>query len=191
MEITMTVGQIAKELGVSRQAVYQKIRLDKQLQADLQQFTVKQGNKTLYTAEGQKRLIEAFSGRENVKRETTTEKKVNSQLVDSLQDTVVLLKDQVETLKVQLEVKDDQIRHLQKHVDELTTALQAAQALHGLEHSPKAIEVETVPADQPGEHPQPERKPERQERQRRTAPERVAPGLPKLSLFQKIKKALK
>ena len=177
MEGKLTVGQIAKELGVSRQAVYQKIRLDRQLQADLQPFTVKQGNKTLYTAEGQKRLIEAFSGRENVK----TEKKSNSNSQQQL----------IDLLREQLEVKDKQIEQLSERLKEVTTALQAAQALHGLEHSPKAIEVETVPAEQPGEHPQPERKPERQERQRRTVPKREAPGQPKLSLFQKIKKALK
>lgn len=194
-----SVGQISKALGVSRQAVYQKIRSDKRLQADLQPFTVKQGKYTLYSLQGQKRIIQAFSEHSsakskpdidiNCKPEADKEQLTNAnKLIDSLQNTIDILRADIETLKEQLTVKDAQISREQEHVKELTTALHAAQALHGLEHKEKALEVEAVPVDHPGEHPQPEQKPERQ---RRTTPERVAAGLPKLSLFQKIKKALK
>lgn len=195
-----SVGQISKALGVSRQAVYQKIRSDKRLQADLQPFTVKQGNYTLYSLQGQKRIIQAFSEHSSVKSkpdiDTNCKPEIDKEqltsankLIDSLQNTIDILRADIETLKEQLTVKDAQISREQEHVKELTTALHAAQALHGLEHKEKALEVEAVPVDHPGEHPEPEQAPERT---RRKPVQRVAPERPRrLGLIERIKRAIK
>lgn len=121
-----SISQIAKDLGVSRQAVYQKIKNNSELSSDLSKFTVKKNNATLYTLQAQKMISLAFSNGVTANCKRTIDSKqmsIDNRLIDSLTD--------------QLKVKDKQIEELtaalkssQEQQSLLTQALTAAQALH-------------------------------------------------------------
>ena len=138
-----SITQIAAELGVTRQAVYKKIKSNNKLSTGLQEFTVNQGKFTVYSLQGQELIKQAFLNSDSVNCKPSTESKpkaVDSKLVDTLQATI-------ETLTKQLEVKDKQINTLTDTVKELTIALKAAQALHGMDKQQTVIEtkVKTEP----------------------------------------------
>ena len=136
-----TISQIAAELGVTRQAVYQRIK-SAELSTRLQPFTVKHNNTKVYTLQGQELIKQAFSSGVNVNCKQAVDSKrqsIDSKLIDSLTE--------------QLQVKDKQIQQLTEQVstllqqiDKLTTALQAAQALHGMDKQQAVIEVRERPA---------------------------------------------
>lgn len=121
-----SISQIAKDLGVSRQAVYQKIKNNSELSSNLSKFTVKKNNATLYTLQAQKMISLAFSNGVTANCKRTIDSKqmsIDNRLIDSLTD--------------QLKVKDKQIEELtaalkssQEQQSLLTQALTAAQALH-------------------------------------------------------------
>ena len=137
-----SITQIAAELGVTRQAVYKKIKSNSELSTSLQEFTVNQGKFTVYSLQGQWLIKQAFLSPESVNCKPSTDSKpkvVDSKLVDTLQKTV-------EALTKQLEVKDNQINTLTETVKELTIALKAAQALHGMDKQQKTIEVKAAPS---------------------------------------------
>lgn len=133
-----SISEIAKELKVSRQAVYQKIKTNTELSAALSQLTVKRNSTTFYSLQAQNLIKQAFESAVNVNYRQTIDSKptsIDSKLIDSLTK--------------QLEVKDEQIKSLTEQVSslvnqiaKLTTALQAAQALHGMDKQQKAIEVQ-------------------------------------------------
>ena len=115
-----SISQIAKDLGVSRQAVYQKIKNNSELSSNLSKFTVKKNNATLYTLQAQKMISLAFSNGVTI---DSKQMSIDNRLIDSLTD--------------QLKVKDKQIEELtaalkssQEQQSLLTQALTAAQALH-------------------------------------------------------------
>ena len=135
-----SITQIAAELGVTRQAVYKKIKSNSELSTGLQEFTVNQGKFTVYSLQGQELIKQAFLNSDSVNCKPSTESKpkaVDNKLVDTLQKTV-------DTLTKQLEVKDKQINTLTDTVKELTIALKAAQALHGMDKHQTAIEVDVA-----------------------------------------------
>ena len=144
MDDFKSISQLAKELGVTRQAIYKKIKTDNQLSTGLQQFTVNQGKLTVYSLQGQKLIKQAFLNNTTVNRAVNVDSKpmsTNSKLVDSLTA-------QIETLTKQLTVKDNQLSAAQAQINnlidtihELTIALKAAQALHGIDKQQKVIEV--------------------------------------------------
>lgn len=121
-----SISQIAKDLGVSRQAVYQKIKNNSELSSNLSKFTVKKNNTTLYTLQAQKMVSLAFSNAVNTNCKRIIDSKqmsIDNRLIDRLTD--------------QLQVKDKQIEELtaalkssQEQQSLLTQALTAAQALH-------------------------------------------------------------
>lgn len=129
-----TISQIAQELHVSRQTVYNRINNNPDLSSRLCQYTVKQQNRTLYTLQAVELIKQAFD--KSVK--SNIDVKFTSNIID--------------TLTQQLTVKDSQITALQKEVDkltetihELTIALKAAQALHGMDKKQTVIEVKEQP----------------------------------------------
>ena len=100
-----SISQLAKEIGVTRQAIYKKIKTDNQLSTGLQQFTVNQGKLTVYSLQGQKLIKQAFLNNTAVNQPVNVDSKpvsTNSKLVDSLTA-------QIETLTKQLTVKDNQL----------------------------------------------------------------------------------
>ena len=146
-EDNKTIAQIAAELGVTRQAVYQKIKNNSELSTAISQFTVKKNNTTLYNLQAQQLIKQAFSSGVNVNCKQaidSKQKSIDSKLIDSLQATIATLQATIETLTNQLAVKDKQIEYLQ---DRLT----AEQALHAgtiqQKQQPKVIDVKA--AEQP------------------------------------------
>lgn len=110
--MSKTIKQIADELGVAKQQVYRYIKSNHINEAY-------QKNSVMYyddTAEAA--IRQAF-----LKKSTSSEAHQNH-----INDTV--LEAVVDALKNQLEVKDKQIEQLQRTVEQLTTALTAAQALN-------------------------------------------------------------
>ena len=131
-----SISQIAKELKVSRQTIYNKINNNPELSSKLCQCTVKVQNRTLYT-------LQAF---ELIKQEF--DKSVKSNI------DVKFTSNMIDTLTQQLTVKDCQITALQAQIDkltntvqELTIALKAAQALHGMDKQQNVIETKVKQAE--------------------------------------------
>lgn len=106
------VSEIASDIGVSRQAVYQKLKAPTLADA-VKPFTVKQHNLTLYTLQGQALIRQSFDEVVNAVNVDSKRQSTNGKLIDTLQATI-------ETLTKQLEVKDNQIASLQKQIDKLT-----------------------------------------------------------------------
>lgn len=133
-----TISQIAQELNVTRQAVYQKIKHSVELSTCLRKFTVNEGNKTLYNLQGQELIKSAFESSVNVNCKQPVDSKrmsIDSKLIDTLQTTI-------ETLREQLAVKDKQIEYLQER-------LAAEQSLHAGTIQKKTIEVKAQAQDKP------------------------------------------
>ena len=127
-----TVKQLADELGVSRQAVYKKIK-KLELSTSLQRVD----NVVYIDVDSEKRIKAGF--KENSCKPVDSEftVNVNNQFTASLQQTINILQAQTEHLQQQIATKDTQIQALQAHVEALTqtlsdttAALKAAQTLH-------------------------------------------------------------
>ena len=61
-----TIKELADEIGVSKQAVWQKI--NKEASIDLRQFTSKKGNTVYVDVDGQKAIMKAFSNNSSTKK---------------------------------------------------------------------------------------------------------------------------
>ena len=145
-----TISQLALEIGCTPQAIYAKI---KPLQSELKPHRVKQGNCMLYTIEGQKIIKSTFP---NTLNDFKTEFKVFESELESLRaenNELKLenaeLRGKNETLNQLIEsfkVSQSEVESLLNTIDKLTTALQAAQALHGIEKKQQLIEsdAETI-----------------------------------------------
>lgn len=130
-----SITQIAKELKVSRQTVYNKINNNPELSSKLCQCTVKIQNRTFYTLQAVELIKQEF------------DKSVKSNI------DVKFTSNMIDTLTQQLTVKDCQISALQSEVatltetvKELTIALKAAQALHGMDKQQKTIDIKAAPS---------------------------------------------
>ena len=149
-----SISQLAKEIGVTRQAIYKKIKSDNQLSTGLQQFTVNQNKLTVYSLQGQKLIKQAFLNNDTVNQSVNRAVNVDSKPVSTNSKLVDSLTAQIETLTKQLTVKDEQLAAAQAQINslvdtihELTIALKAAQALHGLDKQQKTIEVKQEKAE--------------------------------------------
>jgi len=76
-----TIKEIADEIGVSKQAVWQKIK--KESSIDLRQFTSKKGNTVYVDVDGQKAIKSAF-----FKKTSTTKRQQKVFVDDNLNDSV-------------------------------------------------------------------------------------------------------
>ncbi len=140
------ISQLALEIGCTPQAIYAKI---KPLQSELKPHRVKQGNCMLYTIEGQKIIKSTFS---NTLNDFKTEFKVFESELESLcaennelKLEIAELKGKNETLNQLIEifkVSQLEVESLLNTIDKLTTALQAAQALHGIEKKQQIIKAD-------------------------------------------------
>lgn len=159
-----TISQIAAELGVTRQAVYQRIK-SAELSTRLQPFTVKQNNTKVYTLQGQELIKRAFSSGVNVNCKQAVDSKrqsIDSKLIDKLSEQLQVKDKQIEKLT-------EQVSTLLQQIDKLTTALQAAQALHGMDKQQAVIDVKERPAaasetSRPASEREPKQKPVKRSR---------------------------
>ena len=79
-----SILQIAEDIGVTRQTVYAKIK-SHDLTDKLQPYTIKQGNVTLYSEEGQNLIKQAFKlNQDNEILQTVKDKMTEIQKVNEL-----------------------------------------------------------------------------------------------------------
>ena len=134
-----TIRQIADEIGVSKQAVFKKIKREP-LSTSLQGLTATVDGRLMVEVDGEKLIKQAFS---EIAPSTTTNQLTGA--VDGLVDApstkneekmaevdgvISVLKATIDTLQGQLEVKDRQIEQQAQTIIRLTDTLAAAQALH-------------------------------------------------------------
>ena len=137
-----TIRQIADEIGVSKQAVFKKIKREP-LSTSLQGLTATVDGRLMVEVDGEKLIKQAFS---EIAPSTTDNQLTGA--VDGLVDApstknaektaevdgvISVLQATIDTLQGQLEVKDRQIEQQAQTITRLTDALAAAQqtaALH-------------------------------------------------------------
>ena len=113
-----TIRQIADEIGVSKQAVFKKIKHEP-LSTSLQGLTATVDGRLMVEVDGEKLIKQAFS---EIIPSTKNEEKTAE--VDGV---VSVLQATIDTLQGQLEVKDRQIEQQAQTITRLTDALAAAQ----------------------------------------------------------------
>lgn len=131
-----TIRQIADEIGVSKQAVFKKIKREP-LSTSLQGFTAMVDGRLMVEVDGEKLIKQAFS---EIAPSTTDNQLMGA--VDGLVDApstkkeektaeddgvISVLQATIDTLQGQLEVKDRQIEQQAQTITRLTDALAAAQ----------------------------------------------------------------
>lgn len=131
-----TIRQIADEIGVSKQAVFKKIKREP-LSTSLQGLMATVDGRLMVQVDGEKLIKQAFS---EIIPSTTDNQLMDA--VDSLVDTpstkneektaeadgvISVLQATIDTLQGQLEVKDRQIDQQAQTITRLTDALAAAQ----------------------------------------------------------------
>lgn len=127
-----TVREVAKELNISRQAVYSKLTSD-----FTAKFTTKKKINNRYTLVISREGIEQLKS-EVVKVDNQVDSKVDNEL-DS--DLTTLLTKNIEVLQEQLKVKDNQISELNQRLKEQQELNKNNQILlHRQQEQPKILE---------------------------------------------------
>ena len=130
-----TIRQIADEIGVSKQAVFKKIKREP-LSTSLQGLTATVDGRLMVEVDGEKLIKQAFS--EIAPSTTDNQLTVVDGLVDGastpnaektaeVDGVISVLQSTIDTLQGQLEVKDRQIEQQAQTITRLTDALAAAQ----------------------------------------------------------------
>lgn len=186
MSDLMSIAQISDKLGVSKQAVYVKLKRP-DIATAVKSETVRQGNKTLYTLNAVKLIEQAFSvtvldadstkvekiesrlkdveeqlesvteqlgnkcielqQKEQTLNKLNTKLKVVESVIESLNSDKLFLQEQIKQQVQQLQTAiDKEVKYLDT-IDRLTTALTAAQALHGMDKQQAVIEVNQTPQE--------------------------------------------
>jgi hypothetical protein len=172
-----TVRQLADEIGVTKQAVWQKIKKEP-LSTDLQSFTTRAGRTVYINEQGELLVKTAFIQffNENVVKndKQVDEKNVNeNEQIDNehqrVDEMFLLLQGElerknklIESQSRQLENKDKQIGELTAALENTTASLHAAQALHaGTMHKHLGAGAGDLQQEDAAElaHPEPEKKP--------------------------------
>lgn len=172
-----TIRQIADELGVSKQAVFKKMKREP-LSTGLRGLTSTVDGRLMVSVDGENLIKSAFLSLEPstnrqpvdvmvdglVDAPSTKVDGVVDGLVDVLQSTIVTLQGQLEVKDKQLEVRDRQIEQQAQTITQLTEALvaaqqtaAAAQALHAGTMHQQLLSGEAG-ADQRGQEPEPGQK---------------------------------
>lgn len=112
--MSKTIKQIADELGVSRQAVHQKIKRNKDLSTRLQTFTSTVDGVVYISVDGENLIKSAF---EKNKRKQNDLNVDSDKLTVGLQSIIDILQKEIETFKLQLEQKNEMICTLQSDLE--------------------------------------------------------------------------
>lgn len=131
--MSKTIRQIAEELGVSKQAVHQK-RKSKELSTALQPFTSIVDGVVYISVDGENLIKQAFS---NVNCKPIDDNQTSTIYTRVDSDIYGILKDTIDTLQEQLNVKDKQISEL---TETIKTQAQSINAYQQKELAGKIIE---------------------------------------------------
>lgn len=128
-----TIKQIADEIGVSKQAIQKRLNR-KPLCTSIQPYIYTENGTKYIDKIGENIVINAFKNNQNNKY-TNSGIDIDIDLdVDKSKDVdsnvYTVLKASIETLQSQLEIKDKQIEAQSATIENLSSALNAAQALH-------------------------------------------------------------
>ena len=142
----LNISQIARELNVSRQAIYSKLK-SPEISSVKCQYTVRHNNRTLYTSDFVNVLKQAF---ESVNTVQTLDTICQDEVSSPLQSQLDLLKATIDTLTNQLAEKDKQLsdaaaerRQLTEEREKLTSERQATLArLFSVEDRNKELQNE-------------------------------------------------
>lgn len=110
----LNISQIARELNVSRQAIYNKLK-SPEISSVMCQYTVRHNNRTLYTPDFVNVLKQTF---ESVNTVQTLDTICQEEVSSSLQSQLDLLKATIDTLTIQLTEKDKQIAERDKQISD-------------------------------------------------------------------------
>ena len=124
-EIVKTVAEIAAEIGVSKQAVYKKIKC-KPLSVSLQQFMSTKNNKLTVNDDGITLIKQEFN--KKTVNQSVNQSSTKSSTVDTLVDgeLIEILKENMAVLQEQLRIKDNQIGELTVTIKNLSESINAA-----------------------------------------------------------------
>lgn len=135
-----SIRQIADEIGVSKQAVFKKIKREP-LSTSLREFTSTVDGRLMVSVDGVELIKQAFSARESstgsrglastvdgeVDDSSTKNKGALDDLYSALEVTIQTLREQLEVKDRQIAAKDQQIAQQAQTIDRLSDALAAAQ----------------------------------------------------------------
>jgi predicted transcriptional regulator len=132
-----TIKQIAEEIGVSRQAVYDKIKKEP-LSSALKEFALKHDNTLHYTLDGANLIKSAFDKDEQSSVSSKALDNISQVLIETLQHQVTFLTSQNEDLRQQLNEERTHSRQQSDKIIELTAEMTKlannAQQLHAMEN---------------------------------------------------------
>ena len=120
-----TIRELADEIGVSKQAIFKKMKQEP-LSTSLHELTSTVDGKLTVTVDGEELIKQAFSKNDRQPVDVNQENKVDDYFISIID----VLEVNNETLRNQLEVKDKQIADQQQTIDKLTELLDTAQKLH-------------------------------------------------------------
>lgn len=131
-----TIREIADEIGVSKQAVFKKIKREP-LSTSLQGLTSTVDGRLTVSVDGEKLIKQAFSAGTPSTNHQPVDGVVDGQVDGPVDGMIAVLQATIDTLQGQLEVKDRQIEQQTQTITRLSDALvsaqqtaAAAQALH-------------------------------------------------------------
>ena len=117
-----TIREIADEIGVSKQAVFKKIKREP-LSTSLQGLTSTVDGRLTVSVDGEKLIKQAFSQ----EKPSTSYQPVDGMVDGQVDGMIAVLQATIDTLQGQLEVKDRQIEQQAQTITRLSDALVAAQ----------------------------------------------------------------
>ena len=131
-----TIREIADEIGVSKQAVFKKIKREP-LSTSLRGLTSTVDGRLTVSVDGEKLIKQAFSAGTPSTNYQPVDGVVDGQVDGPVDGMIAVLQATIDTLQGQLEVKDRQIEQQAQTITRLSDALvsaqqtaAAAQALH-------------------------------------------------------------
>lgn len=131
-----TIREIADEIGVSKQAVFKKIKREP-LSTSLRGLTSTVDGRLTVSVDGEKLIKQAFSAGTPSTNHQPVDGVVDGQVDGPVDGMIAVLQATIDTLQGQLEVKDRQIEQQTQTITRLSDALvsaqqtaAAAQALH-------------------------------------------------------------
>ena len=158
-----TIREIADEIGVSKQAVFKKIKREP-LSTSLRGLTSTVDGRLTVSVDGEKLIKQAFSAGTPSTNHQPVDGVVDGQVDGPVDGMIAVLQATIGTLQGQLEVKDRQIEQQAQTITRLSDALvaaqqtaAAAQALHAGTMHQQLLSGE-VGVDQHGQEPEPIRK---------------------------------
>jgi len=111
-----TVADIAKEIGVSKQAVWKRIKGS--LSTSLQQFISTVDGTVYIEVDGVNLIKQAFNKKSANEDATTDTATIDDKLTGMLSDTIAIMKEQLLGKDQQLSEKDKQITELHRLLDQ-------------------------------------------------------------------------